>query len=425
MRLINYEIPGLLDLFKDIYELDSEYSLKGKSDQTSTSSDGRVQLGANSDSVLSMTSANFLFDNVNIFELDAMKSMSTSIEVIDEPKFTYNPTDIDTPSLEKSLPDIFNYIKECKSIFEDLAKDNIEDARSIYPIGCFKFKVIVSLRGKDILLLFNGLIENYLYSTFKSKDELLQDDAESIIKRDTLKAFMSNFMKYTYQASQKPSLIEDFLIQEKYYAYIKTPPIKYTFSLASISHGFDNIMAYGYNGNSLSTKVELLKKSISEDKEISVSSANNVMLTFGVSSNILTFMMLKLFGINFKIIAHQKYDILFSDKDNMFYINGETRTRYGVRITSMIKHNIDCRNIALNDVKTESNLSHPTTRYGMILTSQQIKYLIQIPISKLNSMAVLHNGNISSVMLEDAGNIITDIRQLGLGIESSFIKILH
>lgn len=421
MKLINYELSGVVELFRKLLDIDYSFSQKGKSDQSSTTSEGRVQLGANANSILSMISANFVFDQMTFFDIETMKAMATSVEAMDL-QFPLNPMPCELSTIEEAVPDLFNYIKETNSVLTSLKSNTkYEDIKLLYPIGCFKFKAIVSFRGKDILLLFNGFLENYLYSKFKTCTDVT-NEAESIIKRDTLKNLMDSFMKNSYQASQKPSLIEDFIIQKEFYSYIKNTD-KYAFSLGSISYPGEDIRFYG--GSSATTlQLTNFKKFIKEDSGLT--GETNTILTFGVISNIHIFMILKLFGKSFKIIANQKYDILYSDTKYQIKIDPEIQSQYGLRINSMLNHNTECRNIVIHDVNTSTNLSHPSSRYGMILTGQKIKYLIQISVSELNDMGICFpDSNIPYDIITEASELVSAIKKFATIIESQYIGLLN
>lgn len=426
MKLINYKLSGLIEFLAELYKIDDYYASKGNSNRENNNQEGRVQLGANSSSVLSNIQMTFEFADMTLFDIETMKKISTDVYVVNT-HYSYNPTQFNITELAKALPDISNYIQESSNVLSDIAKDNITDGQLLYPIGCFKFDVIVSFRGKDILMLFNGFIENYIYSNFKRSNDLLDTETvENIVKRDTLKVLMTTFMKVSYQSSQKPSLIEDYLIERDYFSFIsKNNKIKvnrnnkYTVSIASVLYSSGLIKFYGTNSETLNDELTRFRQKRIFDMGMF---SNNVMITFGITSNMLIFFILKLFGTGFNIIANQKYDIPFSDTNYSFLVNSNTQKKFEIRINSLINHNNECRKIVIKDVNTSTNLSHPSNRYGMIFTGQHIKYLIQVTASDIDNIKI-NNIGVSDELLLDAKSTIDEIKKIGNLVKTKYLLL--
>ena len=385
MILENILESGLFYLFEKLHGLDIYYASKGKSDQSSDL-DGRVRLGDNMSVVLDQVSISLEFKNATVFDIYTFKKMSPYVnfykEKIDDSVFG-NSINI------SYYPDIMHYIKETKGVIESIATPTLKN--TFLPIGLYKYDGVIHFRGMNILPLFNGFLEKFIYSNVKFEGNLISKESVENIFQTIYKNFIDSFLNISYKNSFKSSLIEDYIIHKDIYSYV---PISY------VENGVTSLYKIQYPGGNVNffgvTNKDMLLSQIHQCKEYCKSNVNlytNFYFYFGCSTSIADFMNLynnQDVRSHYEIIDHQSFDIIFSDTNYRFHIPRELEKTHGGRINLMLNHNTECRNLIMSDNKI-TNSNHPSNKYGLIISGQRIKFVLRVSLNDVRCLYKFKN----------------------------------
>lgn len=416
MIIDNIIFSGFKEFVTELLGIDNYYYEKGLSNKDK-GLDGRVRLGNNQESILDQIVITFVLSDVTLLDIDTISSFASEVALlpqdtsseIDGVNIQYKKNPFSSVINLSVVPDVLRYTDEASSIFHEIKKRNQSLAIQLSPIGCFKFKAVAYFRGLTILSLFNGFIENFIYTHFDSIEDA---DILNVSGAEVYKNFVSIYTKRFYQESTKSSLIEDFMIYDKYFSYItKDYENNPTVSLAKVIHPVGEINFFGdITPDKLQSQISMFRSGL-DDKTVSEKNTN---IYFVCSSDFFTFLTIKNCAENLRVTAFEKFDILYSDTSYRFPLNAHDRSTYEVRINMMLHHNKEARNIVLNDKSdkdfvSKTNLSDPSLRYGMILSGQQIKYLLKVNLSDIPKVSSIKD-NTPKLMIGDQYelNIIFD-----------------
>lgn len=398
MVVDNIIFSGFKEFINELISIDQYYYEKGLSNKDK-GLDGRVRLGNNQESVLEQIIITFMISDLSLLDLNIISSFASDIRLMksgpsnenDGFNIQYGPSPFSSVINLEGVPDILRYAEESHNIYKEIKKKSPALAIQVSPIGCFKFKALVYFKGLNILSLFNGFIENFIYSHFEPNDSY--DEKMKTVGGEIYKSFVSLFTKRYYQESTKSSLIEDYMIYDKYYSYIKKDYGNSNVSLAKVIHPCGEVNFFGDStAGKLQEELSMFRKAI----ESEVTDKKTTSLYFACCSDFFTFLVLKNFVKNIHIVDFEKFDILYSDTSYRFPLNAYEKSTYEVRINMMLHHNKEARNIVLNDKSDEkftskTNLSDPSLRYGMILAGQQIRYLVEVNLDDVTNILVADN----------------------------------
>ena len=395
---------GLREFIKELFEIDQYYYEKGLSNKDG-GIDGRVRLGNNQASVLEQIMVTFKLSDLTLLDLDVISSFASSVSLINPngPGFTslnaptnkcvnihYKKSPFSSVVDLSGVPDVLRYTEEAFNNYNEIKKTNHYLAIRLSPIGCFKVQAIAYFKGLDILSLFNGFIESFIYSHFDNIESY--DDKMKTVAGEIYRNFISIFTKKYYQEATKSSLIEDYMIYDDYYSYVNKDYSAPSVSLAKVIHPCGRIDFFGNSSNEMTDQLSMFRKKY-DDR---IATKDTTYLYFACSTDFFTFLTLKTCAKNIKIVGFEKLDILYSDTNYRFPLSMHDKSTYEVRINMMLHHNKEARNIVLNDRSdkefvSNTNLSDPSLKYGMILAGQQIRYLIEVALENTSYITLKQN----------------------------------
>lgn len=383
---------GLFNLFKEIISIDQYYASKGKSDQSSQL-DGRVRLGDKINAILDSITISLHLKDLTLFDLYTLNQISPHHDYwYDGIGFNVFGQSVDI----NGYPDIKHYINETKSVMNGIKSEYMDKNMKelFYPIGLFKYAGIIHFRGINILSLFDGFLEKFIYSNIKLENNEVSEKSVEITYQTIYKNFMDLFMKISYKNANKSSLIEDFIINKDIYSYI---PLSYEkefdFNIYKITCPNADV-SINFFGTDDVKKINTSIQKISEYNEKINFNCDDFDFYFCCSLSIRAFLelykSLKTYVHKSEIIDHQRFDILFSDTNYKFNIPHDAEKVYGTRINLMLNHNTECRNLIMSGNKINV-VNHPINKYGMIISGQKIKFIIRM---NLRDMMILNEERI-------------------------------
>ena len=417
MIVTNIFYPGLKEeLLYDLISIDQEFRKNGKSDENN-----HALLGAKKLFLFNQIEIVFQFKDATLFDLDILKELASDVKI---GSVTYNPYPFSTlenvrvmRALQETQPDVYEHVMEMRSILLTVSEENKEEWKEIAPIGSFKYTGTAIYRGNNINSVFGGMVEDFIYKTYHSIDEIDQKDSE--LEKFLYTNFMDRFMTTYYNNSTKKGLIEDYLMKVKYFDYVdRYTDEKFNYSLAKITSG--SVVANFLGGN----QEELLPK-IEKIKSMKNSSTD---FYFVVSSDIVTYLSLKLLGNEplsngvVDIIASESYDQIYADSELKVKLSPRVLKTNGGRINIMITRNKSMKELITRDDSSQLKLFLPNNRYGLLLNYQRIKYLIRI-----NRLVELDQEKIKDILSNDIFyryvKLLSDIIYYKNNIDNSILTV--
>ena len=334
-----------------------------------------IVLTDKSDEYLSSVSVVFTMEDLTYFDLLFISKISYSINNIKFTNLDLNIFGNNSRDIRNSDDKIDSYINEYRNIIEDVinkTKDHDEENKKlvlnkinqITPIGAYKFSANVVFTGITIKGLFKGFLEKTLYSICDNdflgkpqKEKLLQT-----IYLNFIELYNSSFYKYT----NKKGIIEDFLMENKYFSFIER--YNTTATVARIEYLNDSV-------NFFNTTPDKLKDSIALINTNSNIDYSSMYTYYACSSDIKTFLDILTIDKKVEIIYYESFNRLYHDKEMKIDISNTILDRFEVTINKNIDHNLELRDVV-------KNIEY-TALYNMILQSQYIKFLIKTPIDKI------------------------------------------
>lgn len=383
---------GLFDLFKEIILIDNYYASKGKSDQSSDM-DGRVRLGNNISALLDSVSVSIKLKDLTLFDLYTLSQMTRFIDYsFEEIGFNVFGNSVDI----NEYPDIAHYINETKSVILPISTNDMteKEKQSFIPIGLIKYKALIHFRGMNILSLFDGFLEKFIYTNIKLDNNDISEESVKITYQAIYKKIMDLFLQISYKNANKSSLIEDFIINKDVYSYIQKSYEKTRIvSPYKIVYPESSVTFFGVTDtHKLMDNIKKIQKKYAN----SFDSSDDFYFYFGCSTSILNFLQLYLslnsYTVDSKIVDHQKFDILFSDTDYRLHIPNKTEKTYGTRINLMLNHNTESRNLIMSGKKINV-ANHPANKYGLIISGQRIKFILRISLKDIKNLDKIREKN--------------------------------
>nr|DAF63264.1 MAG TPA: hypothetical protein [Myoviridae sp. ctXXl13] len=333
-----------------------------------------IVLTDKSDEYLSTMSIVFTMEDLTYFDLLFISKLSYIINNI---KFTGLDVNIfgkNSHTIRNADEKIDNYITEYQNIIEDVmikSKDHNEENRKlilnkinqITPIGAYKFSANVIFTGITIKGLFKGFLEKTLYGICDN-DFLGKEQKEKLLQTIYLnftELYNSSFYKYT----NKKGVIEDFLVENKYFGYIERYDT--TATIARVEYFNDSVNFFNTTPEKLNDQISLINLYDNIDH-------SSMYTYYACSSDIKTFLDILTVDKKVEVVYYESFNRLYHDTEIKMDISDTILDRFEVTINKNIDHNIELRD-------TVKNIEY-TALYNMILESQHIKFLIKTPIDK-------------------------------------------
>lgn len=364
------------ELLYDLININDEFKRKGKSDDNNP-----MTLGQKKSFILDQIRITFKFEKANLLDIDVLKMLGSNLYLnnkvdLDEYPFASLYKIDAMKALKDTQPDIFEYVMEVSSILKSLSTEDHNEWKDFAPIGCYKFSGYITYSGNNISSIFGGLVEDLIYKLYKDKKDLDNKEVEERLKSTLYNNFMAKFLSTYYNNTTKRGLIEDYLMKTKYFDYVdryNEDKSRYSYTIAKIRNLIGNSISFLGN----ISEFELINsiKNFNE-KDTSLPSENEYY--FVVSSDLITYLLVKNFMSNINIVAFESMDQIYSDKEMKIQSNLRVITSHGTRLNVMISKNKTIREIITKDTDSQLGLSMPYNRYGLMLSYQRIKYLVKL-----------------------------------------------
>lgn len=400
MQIKEIYYSGVKEFIKDLLEIDEYYYSKGKSNKEK-SMDGRVRLGNNQSSILNQMIISIYLNDVSLLDLFILRGMTSHIRI--QQLETLNGHPFSKSIVLDGLPDILRFVKESNTINTLIKADDPNLVNKLRPVGLYRMSVFIDFVGVDVLSLFNGFLENYVYTHFEQPSDIDDENKIKEMGGELVKNCYSSFLTKFHQEAHKSSLIEDFIIHRDFYTYMKkdyATPVNV--ELSKIGYPGGAIHFYGQkDATSLMTEVSMFRVMKNND----IAHISNTYLFMTGCLDFYSFLLLYSCVKGIDVIAYESFDILYSDDSFQFPLSKAIKSKYDIRINMMLAHHKECKNIVINDKSTDkytskTNLSHPSQRYGMILSGQLIRFVIKINMNELDQYKVLTNSLPSDQLVE-------------------------
>ena len=218
MQIKEIYYSGVKEFIKDLLEIDEYYYSKGKSNKEK-SMDGRVRLGNNQSSILNQMIISIYLNDVSLLDLFILRGMTSHIRIQQLEALNDHPF---SKSIElDGLPDILRFVKESITINTLIKADDPNLVNKLRPVGLYRMSVFIDFVGVDVLSLFNGFLENYVYTHFEQPSDVDDENKIKEMGGELVKNCYSSFLTKFHQEAHKSSLIEDFIIHRDFYTYMK------------------------------------------------------------------------------------------------------------------------------------------------------------------------------------------------------------
>ena len=380
MKIESIKHNGLIDLF------DMMISLKNVKSRDETSSyDDETMInvfGAKQEMMMNNIQVIIKVKEATFFDIEILNRICDSILIQSIAHRTLPFSHEDETNVLNNLmvshPDLHEYIKKNIALTVNLLNNESETIREnafcISPIGCIYTNCTCVLSGMNVITLFNGFVDNFVFKNFKSIEELHEKIhfIEDTIYKNFLMKFCSTFSGYY----ERKAFTVDYLNRYNYFRFIPKTNENY-FAIESIRSSNHTIHMLGEK-----IKVENVMKEISEYK-MDYNESTEVFY-YVCDFDIISFLLIKILFNHkyspFKIICHESIDDLYSQTDLNLNTNlSEYLNEYAVRVSTILSKNIEMRRICSLD-KSKLNLSSVLNRYGLILVSQKIKFLMRVDL---------------------------------------------
>lgn len=409
------------ELLYDLISINEEFKSKGKSDDNNP-----MTLGQKKSFILDQIRITFKFEKANLLDIDVLKMLGSNLYLnnkvdLDEYPFTslYN---IDTmKALKDTQPDIFEYVMEVSSILKSLTKEDHNEWKDFAPIGCYKFSGYITYSGNNISSIFGGLVEDLIYKLYKDKKDLSDKEVDEKLKTTLYNNFMSKFLSTYYNNTTKRGLIEDYLMKTKYFDYVdryNDSKVRYSYTIAKIRNLIGNSISFLGNISEFEL-VNSIKNF--NDKDSSLPSENEYY--FVVSSDLITYLLIKNFMSNLNVVAFESMDQIYSDKEMKIQSNLRVITTHGTRLNVMISRNKTIREIITKDTDSQLGLSMPYNRYGLMLSYQRIKYLVKLTDANPEDLLSDHFVGQKDSIFTRYRNLVSDLVSMRDSIVKSYLTV--
>ena len=144
---------------------------------------------------------------------------------------------------------------------------------------------------------------------------------------------------------------------------------------------------------------------------------------FVVSSDLITYLLLKNFMTNINVVAFESMDQIYSDKEMKIQSNLRVITTHGTRLNIMISKNKTIREIITKDTDSQLGLSMPYNRYGLMLSYQRIKYLVKLTNANPEDLLSDHFVSQKDSIFTRYRNLVSDLVSMRDSITRSYLKM--
>jgi hypothetical protein len=368
---------GILELFQDILSINKrmqELTVKSGSPEPNE----KARLTDKASYLLDQCRVTFEITDATYFDVITFKSFG-DIEILTQVR-KQSPFS-ESYDLEFTHPDLYQFFKESDAILSEIAKANPPLASQITQIGTIKLHVLLTIRGTSILSLFNGFMEDYIYKFFGYKDTMNEEEDIPKIHGYIYSVFTELVIKRSQQNGIKKGLVEDFLINKKFFSFVNDTEVGNIVTPAKIIYPEGSITFFTKDPNTVYKDIEKFNKYLEKRTVYTDENLKDISVIFCCCSDMINFLMFKAENpIHAEIIAEEPIDVIYG-KERKYKVTPEFDITFGVRYKNLNEHNKKFKEILKQD-HSKYALSLPYNIYNMIQCGIRTKYLVEVRLSE-------------------------------------------
>ena len=378
---------GLLELFNDILSVNK--SKEKMSKDKDNSSNEKARLTDKASYLLDQIYIVLEINDISYFDANIIKTIG-DVKVLGVSK-GISPFS-STYDLRLSHPDLYNYLLESHGILESLGQVDKLTSLKLTPVGTIKLNARVIIHGTGILNVFGGFLEDFLYKYYGSEEVLTEKHLETI-HGHIYKNFLDLVMKRSQQDGIKKGLIEDYLIQKKFFSFLSDSNDKNDVSVAKVIYPDGSITFFTKDSNTVYEEVNKFSSSKSKTDDLDVFVC--------CCTDIIDYLGFKLRNrLDANIVAVEPIDVVYN-KERAYSVNNNVNSAFNVRCNQLLQHNKSFKEIIKKD-KSIYGLSLPYNIYNMITCGTRIKYLVQVKMTAKDS-------NVETTLEKDIKNLLVSL----------------
>lgn len=381
MNVEEVRIANVQETFAELFKINEQIQKLKGTDREIKGVD-TASFGMESSAILRMMNANLFVTGCSYFDVDIFRKLGYGINIIDWSRISMPLPKLfeDKDSGRKANPDLFTALMANLNCRAQLNADNCSKAASsIEPVGTTRFKVVVTISGLDLTPLFaKGFIDKFIYSNFKSVDEIMSPEGEKKILREIYIGFMERVTKKYFSTSISKDLTSGMMIDVNFYSRI--PKTRNAFTLAKVLTpvGVADLISPDADANVAAAVLNAFK----EDKR---SRLQDVMFIAACNADINTFMELKVMERTYKwILSHEPLDGLYllnNSNAPKLDLTREEHRKFAARINTTLSQLEEAKQAIIKDEKNQFGL--PNYRYELIYGFQRVSFLLAIPANDI------------------------------------------
>ena len=385
MNVEEVKIANVQETFVELFKINDQIQKLKGTDREIKGVD-TASFGMESSAVLRMMNATLFITGCSYFDVDIFHKLGYGVNVIDCAKISMPLPKLfeDKDGGRKANPDLFTALMANLNCRSQLIADNCNKAASdIEPVGTTRCKVVITISGLDLTPLFaKGFIDKFIYSNFKSVDEIMSPDGETKILREIYIGFMERVTKKYFSTSISKDLTSGMMIDVNFYSRI--PKTRNTFTLAKVITpvGVADLLSPNADANAAANVLNTFKND-------NRSRMCDVMFIAACNADINTFMQLKMANRTYKwILSHEPLDGLYllnNSNAPKLDLTREEHRKFAARINTTLSQLEEAKQAIIKDEKNQFGL--PNYRYELIYGFQRVSFLLAIPAYDIKKAA--------------------------------------
>lgn len=341
-----------------------------------------ASFGMESNAILRMMTARLFVANCSYFDIDILRRLGYTVDITDRSR-----TSVPLPKLfddkdggRKANPDLFTALMANLNCRSQLIANNCNEVASdIEPVGTMRFKATVTISGLNLTPLFaKGFIDKFIYSNFKSVDDVMSEEGEKKILREIYVGFMERITAKYFSSSITKDLTSGMMIDVNFYSRISSTKNNFTLAKIITTSGVADFLSPDADGAKASAVLDKFK----EDKSAKIS---NVVFIAACNADINTFMDVKTSSRTWQwVLTNEPLDGLYllnNSNAPKLNLTPEEHRKFAARINTTLLQLEDAKRAIINDEKNQFGI--PNYRYELIYGFQRVNFLLAIPATDI------------------------------------------
>ena len=377
MNVEEVKIANVKETFAELIKINEQIQ-KLKGTEREIKGVDTASFGMESNAVLRMMNATLLVTSCSYFDVDIFRRLGYSINIVDMTRAAMPLAKLfdDKENGRKANPDLFTALMANLNCRSQLSADGCaEVASDIEPVGTMRFKVVVTITGLNLTSLFSkGFIDKFIYSNFKSVDDVMSEDGEKKILREIYVGFMERVTAKYFSSSITKDLTSGMMIDVNFYSRISSTKNNFTLAKVLTTVGVADFLSPDADASKASAI-------FNKFKEDSCAKMSNVVFIAACNADINTFMDIKTASRTWQwVLTNEPLDGLYLlNKSNAPKLNltPEEHRKFAARINTTLLQLEEAKQAIIKDEKNQFGI--PNYRYELIYGFQRVNFLLAIP----------------------------------------------